>query len=54
MMMNKKNERTAQITCEINEELDRKIQKIRNYKGKRIGWLVKSAVQKYVNGDLEL
>lgn len=54
MILNKKNEGTLQVTCLIDEELQKKIAKIRKYKGKRIGWLVRQAVQKYVDGDLEI
>ena len=52
--MSKEKERNAQITCEIDEELDAKIQKIRKYKGKRIGWIVKEAIKRYLDGDIEI
>jgi hypothetical protein len=52
MLMNEKNEKTVQITCEISGGLQKKIKKIRQKKGKRMGWLVRQAVQKYVDGEI--
>jgi len=50
--LSKEKERKAQITCEIGDDLQAKIKEIRKRKGKRIGWLVKTAIQKYLDGDI--
>ena len=49
-----KEERNAQITCEIDEDLAEKIKKIRKERGKRIGWIVKEAVKRYLDGEIKI
>lgn len=54
MLMNKEQEEKVQVSCEIDEELDRKIKLIKHKRGRQSRWLIRMAMEGFIRGDIEV
>ena len=53
-ILNKGKEEELFVSCEIDDDVREKIKEVRKMKGKRTGWIIREAIKRYVNGELEI
>ena len=51
-LMNKGKEEQLYVSCEIGDDTREKIKEVRKMKGKRTGWLIKKAIEEFIDGSI--
>lgn len=54
MILDKRKEEQLYVSCEIGDDLRDKIKEVRKMKGKRTGWLIKKAIEEFIDGNIEI
>jgi len=54
MRLSGSKEGKVQISCEVSEEIEKKLKEIREKKGRRVGWIIRRAIEKFLKGEIDV